>query len=217
MDELENIRKRAKRLVRDHHERRITIAPRLRAHVPRFAELSDREILEARFTLSDAQQSIAAELGFAAWEELVAAPEPPAADLPLRPTAWRAFPQVFVRNVTDAIGWYQHVLSCELDYEYGSPPFHAQLSRNGAALNLRLTGHRPWSTQPPEPELLAVRFEVDDVKSLYLEVRERQAILHHPLRREPWGQRTFTIEDPDGNLLSFGSSMPSPSPSKGLQ
>ncbi|MAT07144.1 MAG: hypothetical protein CL424_19100 [Acidimicrobiaceae bacterium] len=43
----------------------------------RFAELSDRAILDARFTLSDAQRVVAADLGFGSWEELVASNEPP--------------------------------------------------------------------------------------------------------------------------------------------
>jgi hypothetical protein len=29
--------------------------------------------------------------------------------------------------------------------------------------------------------------------------------MHQRLRREPWGQQTFIVVDPDGNLVSFGS------------
>lgn len=215
MDELENIRKRAKQLVRDHRAGLITLPERIRQGAPKYAAMTDREILDARFTLGDAQQLIAAELGFASWDALVSAPAVPHVQLAPSTGSWRAFAQVFVRHIPTAVAWYTDVLSFDLDYVYGEPPFHAQLSRDGVALNLRRTGDAPWSTPPAEQELLAVRFEVDDVKALYLEVRDRGAQLHQRLRREPWGQRTFVVVDPDGNLLSFGSHMPDPSSTKG--
>lgn len=30
----------------------------------------------------------------------------------------------------------------------------------------------------------------------------------HPVREEPWGQRTLRLQDPDGNLLEWGESIP---------
>ncbi|WP_370326514.1 hypothetical protein [Euzebya sp.] len=85
MDELENIRKRAKHLVRDHRAGLITVPERIRQHAPRFAGMTDLEVLDARFTLRDAQQVLAAELGFPTWEELTAATDLPEA----RPAPWR--------------------------------------------------------------------------------------------------------------------------------
>ena len=61
---------------------------------------------------------------------------------------------------------------------------------------------------PGEEELLAVRVEVDDVKALFLEVRDKGAAIHRSLRVEPWGQVTFVVCDLDDNLISFGSPMP---------
>lgn len=55
---------------------------------------------------------------------------------------------------------------------------------------------------------LAARLEVDDAKSLFLELRDGGAPIHQGLRTEPWGQVTFVVWDPDGNLISFGSPMP---------
>jgi uncharacterized glyoxalase superfamily protein PhnB len=52
------------------------------------------------------------------------------------------------------------------------------------------------------------RLEVDDAKSLFLELRDGGAPIHQGLRTEPWGQVTFVVWDPDGNLISFGSPMP---------
>ena len=87
-------------------------------------------------------------------------------------------------------------------------PFYAQVRRNAVAFNLRRTETWPWAGDPAEEELLAARLEVDDAKSLFLELRDGGAPIHQGLRTEPWGQVTFVVRDPDGNLISFGSPMP---------
>lgn len=210
MNELENLRKRAKQVVRDHRSGLVTVAERLRRGLPRFAGMTDREVLDAPFSLHDAQQLIAAELGFGSWAELVAAPEVPGRPALARDVPWRAFPQVFVRDVRAALAWYRGVVGFAVDYAYGEPPFYAQVSRGAAVVNLRGTAASPWVAPRPDADLLAVRIEVDDVKALFLEVRGRGAAFHQVLRTEPWGQVTFVVADPDGNLLGFGSPMPGP-------
>ena len=80
--------------------------------------------------------------------------------------------------------------------------------RNAVAFNVRLTEMWPWAGDPAEEELLAARLEVDDAESLFLELRDGGAPIHQGLRTEPWGQVTFAVRDPDGNLISFGSPMP---------
>lgn len=208
MNDHENLRKRAKQLVRAHAAGQITVAERLRRAIPRFAELSDADVLAAPFALHDAQDLIAAELGFDVWAELQRS------DPPARPTpqpgsgTWHSYPQVFVRDIDRSVGWYADVLGFSLDYTYGRPPFYAQVSRNGIALNLRYTPKTPWAPDPNDVDLLAARIEVDDLKGLFLSVRKHAANLHQTLRTEPWGQTTFIVTDPDGNLLSFGSPFP---------
>ncbi len=206
MDELENLRKRAKQLVRDHTRGQTTLAERLRAGLPRFAGMTDGEVLAAPFALHDAQQLLATELGFGSWSDLVGAAElPPPRTPPTAPT-WRAFAQVFVRDVDASVAWYRDVLGFEVDYTYGSPPFYAQVRRDAIAFNLRHTDESPWALDPRADDHLAVRIEVADVKTLFLELRDRRVELHQTLRTEPWDQVTFIVRDPDGNLLSFGSS-----------
>jgi uncharacterized glyoxalase superfamily protein PhnB len=51
--------------------------------------------------------------------------------------------------------------------------------------------------------LLSASINVDDVKRLYLEYQAAGIAFHQKLRTEPWGARTFIIEDPDGNLVLF--------------
>lgn len=208
VNDVENLRKRAKSIVRDHRAGLVTVAERLRRGLPRFAEMSDVEVLEAPFALHDAQQLLAHELGFATWADLVAAPNLPRVPARVRDVAWRCYAQVFVRDADRAAAWYRDILGFEIDYRYGDPPFYAQVRRNAVALNLRRTETSPWAVDPADEELLAARLEVDDVKVLFLELRDRGAPIHQRLRTEPWGQLTFVVCDPDRNLISFGSPMP---------
>jgi hypothetical protein len=69
VNELESLRKRAKQVVRGHRARLVTVAERLRRGLPRFAGMTDREVLDAPFALHDAQQLIAVEMCFASWTE----------------------------------------------------------------------------------------------------------------------------------------------------
>lgn len=210
MNDVENLRKRAKQVVRDHRAGLVTVAERLRRGLPQFAGMSDVEVLAAPFALHDAQQLLASERGFDHWNELVAAPIVLPRRSPVPEVGWRSYAQVFVRDIARSTAWYCNVLGFEIDYSYGDPPFYAQISRDAVAFNLRRTNSSPWVTDPVEDELLAARVEVDDVKSLFLEFRDNGATLHRGLRTEPWGQVTFVISDLDGNLVSFGSPMPPP-------
>jgi uncharacterized glyoxalase superfamily protein PhnB len=43
----------------------------------------------------------------------------------------------------------------------------------------------------------------DEIKQIYLEFQAAGVVFHRTIMREPWGARTFIVEDPDGNLLLF--------------
>ena len=47
-------------------------------------------------------------------------------------------------------------------------------------------------------------FEVEDVKAMYERVITANSRFAHALRELPWGQRTFRVYDPDGNILDIG-------------
>ena len=70
MPSLENLRKQAKLVLRWHRERHHPVAAQIRAHLPRFLNMSDAEILAASFKLSDAQELIARQEGCDGWQAL---------------------------------------------------------------------------------------------------------------------------------------------------
>jgi hypothetical protein len=62
-----HLRKQAKLYLRWHREQYYPVAARLRAMLPRYRGLTDREILAQRFRLSDAQELVARTVGFDSW------------------------------------------------------------------------------------------------------------------------------------------------------
>jgi uncharacterized glyoxalase superfamily protein PhnB len=47
---------------------------------------------------------------------------------------------------------------------------------------------------------------VDEAEPLFREFQKAGVAFRQTLRTEPWGARTFTVEDPDGNLILFAGS-----------
>lgn len=50
---------------------------------------------------------------------------------------------------------------------------------------------------------------VENIDDLYQELIEKQVVIHPngKLQNKPWGQREFSILDPNHNLLTFGQSL----------
>lgn len=120
------------------------------------------------------------------------------------PMLLSAEPQLFVADIKVASEYFVAKLGFEIGFLYGEPPFYGQVRRDGAHLNLRCVDRPMFDNALREREdLLSASITVDDVKQLYLEFQAAGAVFHQPLRKEPWGVRTFIVKDPDGNLLLF--------------
>ncbi len=206
MNDLENLRKRAKHLVRQHRSGSYAITERLRRALPRFVNLTDRELLDADFALHDAQRVIATELGFGSWADLKESPPMATSSTDNGQRFERALAQILVRNLETSLGFYHDLLGFEVVYTYGEPAFYAEVRRDDAAFNLRHTDRSPWNPDPTEPDMLAVAVRTTDAKSLFLEYARKGVSMHRRLHEE-YGARAFIVRDPDGNLLLFGSSL----------
>jgi uncharacterized glyoxalase superfamily protein PhnB len=207
MPSLENLKKQAKLHLRWHRDRYHPVAAQIRAVLPRYRHLGDVEILAASFKLSDAQELVARKNGFESWQALKAG----LANMTTRtgavsapPVLLSAEPQLFVTDIKVASEYFVTRLGFEIGFVYGDPPFYAQVRRDGAHINLRHVDRLVIDNTIREREdLLSAAINVDDVKRLYLEFQAAGASFHQPLRKEPWGVRTFIVKDPDGNLLLF--------------
>jgi catechol 2,3-dioxygenase-like lactoylglutathione lyase family enzyme len=216
---LQNLRKRAKHVLRQHASGHVPVAERIRRSLPAYAGRSDREVLAARFSLAEAQALVARELGFEDWTQLKRSFESmPAKDFspeqsagPDSPEILGAHPQIFVTDMERAVAFYRDRLGFALEYLYGEPPFYGAVARGGARLNLRHVDALPFDVAARKrEELLAVTIVVRSAKALFLAFKEAGLEFHQTYREQPWGAHDFIVADPDGNLVHFASPVGEP-------
>jgi catechol 2,3-dioxygenase-like lactoylglutathione lyase family enzyme len=210
MPNLENLRKQAKLVLRWHRDRYHPVAAQIRGALPRFAALSDAEILAQQFRLSDAQELVARQHGFSSWQALKAGvstmPEPVYQSAP-RAVLSQAEPQLFVTDIQASTRFFTEKLGFSIAFLYGEPPFYGQVQRDAVRLNLRHVDAPVLDPQRRDREaLLAAAMTVEsaaEIKALFLEFQSAGVTFHQTLRKEPWGAKNFIVKDPDGNLLLF--------------
>jgi uncharacterized glyoxalase superfamily protein PhnB len=210
MPNLENLKKQAKLILRWHRERHYPVAAQIRAHLPRFLNMPDSEILAASFKLSDAQEMVARQQGFDSWQALktgLATRSLKVESSPPKATIVSVEPQLYVFDIKRSCEFFCEKLGFTLVFSYGRPPYYAQVRRDAARLNLRCVERTVIeSTVCDREELLSVSMTVataDEIKLLFLEFQSTGVVFHQTLRRQPWGAKNFVVKDPDGNLLLF--------------
>jgi catechol 2,3-dioxygenase-like lactoylglutathione lyase family enzyme len=210
MPSLENLRKQAKLVLRWHCERYYPVAAQIRAVLPRFRDLSDREILAQPFRLADAQEMVARQHGFESWQALKAGiATMPNQDRKSTPRAVisATAAELFVADIKASCDFFTQKLGFSIVFVYGQPPFYAQVKRDRGLLNLKCMDRPVIDPELRDREsLLSADMGVDthdEIKQLFLEFKAAGAAFFQTLRKEPWGASTFIVKDPDGNLLLF--------------
>jgi catechol 2,3-dioxygenase-like lactoylglutathione lyase family enzyme len=209
MSNLENFRKQAKQYLRWHRERYYPVAAIIRRHLPRFSQLSDREILAAAFRLADAQELVARKEGFEGWPALrtgactaMSQSQPHS-----QPILTSVAAHLYVRDLNASTDFFTMKLGFTIDFVYGDPPFYGQVSRDNARLILRCMDEPHFAGDIREREdLLSASITVasaEEIKQLFLAYQAAAVTFHQALRKEPWGAKTFVVRDPDGNLILF--------------
>lgn len=120
-----------------------------------------------------------------------------------------AEPQLFVTDLAASLALYRDKLGFEIVFQYGEPPFYAQVARDAVRLNLRHVDRSVIDAATRDREdLLAATLALDNaeaLKSLFLEFQAAGAAFHQTLKIEPWGAKSFIVKDQDGNLLLFAA------------
>jgi len=112
-----------------------------------------------------------------------------------------------VSDLAASIAFYRDRLGFTVTFEYGEPAYYACLCRDEVGLHLRVGGASPaW-----RPGNGALAVFVTDVDALYGELVARDARPPNPPQDRTYGMRDFTLEDPDGNELTFGMATGVPS------
>jgi catechol 2,3-dioxygenase-like lactoylglutathione lyase family enzyme len=210
MPNLENLKKQAKLVLRWHRDRYYPVAAQIRAVLPRYRHLSDREILAASFKLSDAQELVARQRGFESWPALKTGIETMPEQLTRtasKPVITATAAELFVSDIKASCDFFTQKLGFSIVFVYGEPPFYAQVKRDRGLLNLK---HMDAPVIDPalrdRESLLSSDMGLDthaEIKALFLEFQSAGVTFFQPLRKEPWGAHTFIVKDPDGNLLLF--------------
>jgi catechol 2,3-dioxygenase-like lactoylglutathione lyase family enzyme len=210
MPNLENLKKQAKLVLRWHRDRYYPVAAQIRATLPRFRHLSDTEILAASFKLTDAQELVARQAGFASWQALksgIDAMPQQAERAQAKPAISATAAELFVSDIKASCDFFMQKLGFSIVFAYGEPPFYAQVKRDRGLLNLK---HMDAPVIDPalrdRESLLSADMGLDtheEIKQLFLEFQAAGVPFFQTLRKEPWGAKTFIVKDPDGNLLLF--------------
>jgi catechol 2,3-dioxygenase-like lactoylglutathione lyase family enzyme len=210
MPNLDNLRKQAKQFLRWHRSGHYPVAAEIRAVLPRFRNMSDRQILDAPFRLGDAQEIVARRLGYENWPALKARVSVmPVSEKPelSKPTLSATEAIIYVSDFQRARDFYVSKLGFSVEFDYGDPPFYGLVKRDRARLCLRLVCEPVFVGNIREREqLLSAAFTVDtaaEIKELFREFQASGVDFFQKLKTEPWGARNFIVRDPDGNLVLF--------------
>ena len=210
MPNLENLKKQAKLVLRWHRDRYYPVAAQIRTHLPRFQHLTDAQVLEQSFKLSDAQELVARQHGFENWQALKAgtATMPEQAErTPSKAVITAIAPQLFVADIKASCDFFTAKLGFSIVFVYGEPPFYGQVKRDRALINLKGMDRPVIDPALRDREaLLSADMGVEtseELKQLYLEFQSAGVEFYQTLKLQPWGAKNFIIKDPDGNLLLF--------------
>jgi len=109
--------------------------------------------------------------------------------------------------LVDTVGFHRTAV-----YEDGDTVAHAQLDWPEGG-GIMLGSYKPggeWSIQPGTFGAYVVTEHVDD---LYRRLKDAGVKMLREIADQPYGNREFSIEDPEGNKWSFGFYAGEPSPS----
>lgn len=140
MPHLENLKKQAKLTLRWHHERHYPVAAQIRKLLPHFRNMTDSQILAAKFKLSDAQEMVAKQHGFESWQALkvgLSSTPPDIKSTLSKVTIVAVEPQLLVADIKRSCKFFVEKLGFSLVFSYGDPPYYAQVCRDAARLNFR--------------------------------------------------------------------------------
>jgi uncharacterized glyoxalase superfamily protein PhnB len=124
-------------------------------------------------------------------------------------TTWATIPSMRVADMAGALRFYRDVLgfdvlrggpddsNCSLQHGTARLMLETAADQYGAGYNAAIR-ERLGNLSPH-----ALYIESDDVDRLHGRIAAEGARIVDPIADRPWGQREFTVEDPEGNWLTF--------------
>ncbi len=127
-------------------------------------------------------------------------------------------PILQVADVDASIAFYRDVLGFSVDLavpDESGKTVHAELSRNGAALMFAPASSLSEAARSllGAGVTLYITDNDVDIDAFYEQVRAAGARIAEPIQDQFWGDRTFTVQDPDGYHLTFAKNVHLSAPS----
>jgi len=123
-------------------------------------------------------------------------------DLQVKPRLTSFAPQFLVDDLERAMTYYR-----KLGFTFGEPweGFYAIGELDGLELHLTEAPKRPAERQyRRDEEHLDAAAGVAGIEAFYEQCVANGISILRPLTATEWGTKDFYIEDPDGNVISFG-------------
>jgi len=110
-------------------------------------------------------------------------------------------PKIPMRNLTATKQYYIQQLGFELISEYVD---YLILQKDNLEIHFFA-----FKDLDPAENYGQIYIRTSDIDALYQELQHNQTTIHPNghLQDKPWGQREFSLLDPDNNLLTFGQSI----------
>ena len=124
-------------------------------------------------------------------------------------TEWGVIPSIRVRNMAEALAFYRGTLEFTLD-RGGESEINSSLTRGDAHVMVEtatdLYGNE-YNAAIRERlgtlSCIALYMEASDLAAFHSRLEVAGARIVDPLAERPWGQEEFTVEDHEGNWLTF--------------
>jgi len=125
-------------------------------------------------------------------------------------TQWGVIPSIRVRDMAAALAFYRDTLGFTLD-RGGEVATNASLTREDSHVMIETAADHYGDVYNAAirerlgtPSSMALYMEASDLADLYARLQATaDARIIDPLAGRPWGQDEFTVEDLDGNWLTF--------------
>jgi len=124
-------------------------------------------------------------------------------------TQWGVIPSIRVRDMAEALAFYRSTLGFTLD-SGGDEATNSSLTREDAHVMIETAAdhygdeyNAAITERLGRPSCIALYMEASDLADFYSRLEGAGARIIDPLVRRPWGQDEFTVEDHEGNWLTF--------------
>ncbi len=122
---------------------------------------------------------------------------------------WGVIPSIRVRDMAEALAFYRGTLGFTLD-RGGDEATNVSLTREHAHVMIETAAdhygdeyNAAIRERLATPSAIALYMEASDLAAFYARLEAAGTRIIDPLAARPWGQDEFTVEDPDGNWLTF--------------